>query len=88
MLLVGLFGVVAIAVPFVGYSMPFCSGGVDGQMSAECVARWEAAMPPFPQRFVAVLGVPMSAVVSFLALTAIAVAIDLARRLSRRRGLT
>jgi len=87
-LLLAIFGVAAIAVPFLGYSLPFCTGGIDGQVGAECMAEWEAAMPVFPQRFVYVLGRPMSAAVTFLALTAIAIAVYLARRLGRRRGLT
>jgi hypothetical protein len=83
-LLLALFALAALAVPFLGYSVPFCTGGFQGQVSAECVARWEGAMPVFPQRFVHLLGVPMAAMVSFLALTGITLVFDLARR-SRRR---
>jgi hypothetical protein len=80
-----LFGLISVAIPFVGYSLPPCFGRVpDGQISAECMAQWQSAMPLFPQRFVYVLGVPMSAVVSFLALTGIALAVALTRR-SRQR---
>ena len=79
-LLLALFALVALAVPFLGYSLPYCTGGLGGQVSAECVARWEAEMPLFPQRYVYLLGVPMSAVVSFVALTGIALVFDVARR--------
>jgi len=76
-----LFGLISLAIPFVGYSLPPCFGRVpDGQISPECIAQWQAAMPVFPQRFVYVLGVPMSVVVSFLALTGIALMVDVARR--------
>ena len=85
-LLLALFALAALAVPFFGYSLPFCTGGFDGQVSAECVARWEAAMPVFPQRFVHLLGVPVSAVVSFLILTGIALLFDVARRTRRRHS--
>jgi hypothetical protein len=81
-----LFGLHSLAIPFVGYSLPPCFGRVpDGQISAECMAQWQAAMPLFPQRFVYVLGVPMSVVVSFLALTGLALVVDVARR-SRQRS--
>ena len=81
-----LFGLISLAIPVVGYSLPPCFGRVpDGQISAECMAQWQAAMPVFPQRFVYVLGVPMSVVVSFLALTGIALVVDVARR-SRQRS--
>jgi hypothetical protein len=81
-----LFGLISLAIPFVGYSLPPCFGRVpDGQISAECMAQWQAAMPLFPQRFVYVFGAPMSAVVSFLALTGIALVVDLTRR-SRQRS--
>ena len=81
-----LFGLMSLAIPFVGYSLPPCFGRVpDGQISAECMAQWQAAMPLFPERFVYVLGVPLSVVVSFLALTGIAFAVDVTRR-SRQRS--
>jgi hypothetical protein len=80
-----LFGFISLAVPFVGYALPPCFGTVpDGQISAECMAQWQAAMPLFPQRFVYVLGVPISVVVSFVALTGIALVVHVARR-SRQR---
>ena len=76
-----LFGLISLAIPFVGYSLPGCFGSVpDGKVSAECLAKWQAAMPLFPQRYVYVLGVPVSVVVSFLALTGIALVVDVARR--------
>lgn len=83
-ILLAIYGVVALAIPFVGYSLPFCSGGIAGRMSAECVAQWEAALPLFPQRFVYLLGVPMSGVVSLLALIGVTLIFDLARRYRRR----
>jgi hypothetical protein len=80
------FGLISLAIPLIGYSLPPCFGRVpDGQISAECMAEWQAAMPLFPERFVYVLGVPGSVVVSFLALTAIALVVDVARR-SRQRS--
>lgn len=82
-LLVVIYAAAAVAVPLVGYSLPFCTGGISGTVSAECVARWEAAMPLFPERFVYLLGVPMSAVVSFLALTGMTLVVHVAR-VSRR----
>jgi hypothetical protein len=85
-LLLALFALVALAVPFVGYSLPPCLGNAEGQVSAECIARWEDAMPLFPQRFVERLGVPLSAVVSFLALTGTTLVVDAARRSRRRPG--
>ena len=81
-----LFGLISLAIPFVGYSLPHCFGRVpDGQISAECMAQWQATMPLFPQRFVYVLGVPTSVVVGFLALTGIALVVDWTRR-SRQRS--
>lgn len=74
------YAVVAVAIPFVGYSLPPCFGNAEGHISPECMAGWQAAMPLFPQRFVYVLGVPMSAVVTFAALTGMTLAIDAARR--------
>jgi hypothetical protein len=82
--LLALFALAALAVPFLGYSRPFCTGGVDLEVSKVCMAEWEALMPAFPQRFVYLLGVPMSAVVIFLVLTGIALVVDMARR-SRRK---
>jgi len=80
------FGIIALAIPFVGFSLPPCFGRVpDGQVSAECMAQWEAAMPLFPQRFVYVMGVPGSAAVSFLGLIGIALAVAVTRR-SRQRS--
>ena len=87
-LLFALFALAALAVPFLGYSLPFCTGGFDGHVSAECMARWEAEMPAFPQRFVYLLGVPMSAVASFLALTGIALVVDVTRRSRRKARVT
>ena len=81
-----LFALISLAIPFVGYSLPSCFGRVpDGKISAECMAQWQAEMPLFPERFVYVLGVPMSVVVSFIALTGIALVVDAARR-SRQRS--
>lgn len=80
------FGLISLAIPFVGYSLPPCFGRIpDGQISGECLAQWQASMPLFPQRFVYVLGVPTSVVVSFLALTGIVLVVDVARR-SRQRS--
>lgn len=79
-ILLALYALVALAIPLVGYSLPPCFGNAEGHVSAECMGRWEAAMPVFPQRFVYVLGVPMSAVVSFLSLTGMTLVIDVARR--------
>ena len=83
--LLSLYGLVALAVPFLGYSLPPCFGNAEGQISAECMARWEAAMPLFPERLVYVLGVPTSALVTFLTLTGMTLVIDVSRR-SRRRA--
>jgi hypothetical protein len=81
-----LFALISLAIPFVGYSLPPCFGRVpDGQISAECMAQWRAAMPVFPQRFVYVLGSPMSVVVGFLGLTGIALVADVTLR-SRQRS--
>jgi hypothetical protein len=66
-----------------GYSLPPCLGNADGQVSADCIARWEAAMPVFPDRFVYLLGVPMSAVVTLIALIGITLVFDVARRALR-----
>lgn len=69
-LLLGLFGIVALAVAFVGYSIPPCFGDSTGNISAECMTRWESTMPAFPNGFVHALGVPLSAAVTFLVLAA------------------
>jgi hypothetical protein len=82
-ILLALYGLVALAIPLVGYSLPRCFGNAEGYVSADCMARWEAAMPLFPERFVYLLGVPMSAVTSFLALTGITLLVDVARRFRR-----
>jgi len=87
-ILLALYGLVALAIPLVGYSLPPCFGNAEGHISAGCVAHWEAAMPVFPQRFVYQLGVAMSAVISLLGLTGITVVLDLARRSRRRRRPT
>ena len=83
-ILLPIYGLVALAIPGVGYSRPFCSAPAGGRVSAECMAQWEAAMPLFPQGFVYLLGVPMSGVVSLLALVGITLIFDLARRYRRR----
>ena len=85
-ILLALYALVALAVPFVGYSLPPCFGDLEGHISAECMARWEAAMPMFPQRFVYVLGVPMSTTVTFLALTGMTLVVDVAWRFRRGDG--
>ena len=83
-ILLVLYAAVAVAIPFVGYSLPPCFGNAEGQVSPECVTQWQTAMPLFPDRFVYTLGVPMSGLVSFLALTGITLAVDLARRAGRK----
>jgi hypothetical protein len=85
-LLLALYGVVGLAVPFVGYSLPMCLGNAAGQMSPACVVEWQATMPLFPQRVVYVLGVPMSAAVTFFASAAVTLVFDLAQRLRRASG--
>jgi hypothetical protein len=82
-LLLGLFGCVALAVAFVGYSIPPCFGDSTGHASAECMARWESTMPIFPDGFVHALGVPLSAAVTFLVLTGGALLVTYVRRRSR-----
>lgn len=84
--LLALCGLVALAVPLVGYSLPPCLGNFEGHISPECMAHWESAMPLFPQRFVYLLGVPMSAVVTFLALAGGVLVYGWARRRRRRSG--
>ena len=85
-ILLALYALVALAVPLVGYSLPPCLGNSEGHISADCLAHWEAAMPVFPQRFVYLLGVPMSAVVTFLALAGGTLVYGWARRRRRRSG--
>jgi hypothetical protein len=87
-LLFGLFGVVAVAVAFAGYSIPPCFGDSTGHISAECMARWESTMPSFPNGFVSALGVPLSAAVTFLVLTAGALLAWFVRRRAARRHVT
>lgn len=84
--LLALYVLVAVAVPFVGYSLPPCFGNAEGVISPACMIPWEAAMPLFPERFVYVLGAPMSGVVTFLALTGATLVVDLARRFRARRS--
>jgi hypothetical protein len=85
-ILLVVYAAVAVAIPIVGYSLPPCFGNAEGHISPECMAQWEAAMPLFPQRFVYLLGVPMSALVSFLALTGMTLIVDVTRRFRRRPG--
>lgn len=81
--LLGLCALVAVAVPLVGYSVPSCFAPAGGQVSAECISRWEAGMSPFPDRFVYVLGAPMSAIVTFLVLAGGALVFMTLRRTRR-----
>lgn len=74
-LLLGADVVAALLVPFFGYSLPPCLGNAAGQVSADCVAGWEATMPLVPNRFVEVLGVPASVGVTFLLLAGVNVLI-------------
>ena len=82
--LLAVYIVVAVAVPFVGFSVPFCSGGISGHVSAECLAKWEAGQALFPDRLVALLGPIPAAVVTFLTLTGVSLVIHMVRR--RRLG--
>jgi hypothetical protein len=83
-LLLALYTAVAAAVPLVGYSLPPCFGNAQGQVSAECLAQWEAALPLFPHRLVAVLGVPVSALVTFYTLAGLTLIVDVVRRIRGR----
>lgn len=80
-LLIALYAVLAaIAVVFLGVSVPFCSGGIDGRMSQECIDHW-LANQSLVERF---FGTPWPAVVAFV--IASAVTIWWSRRHSRRRS--
>jgi hypothetical protein len=82
--LLAIFVVIAVAVPLVGFSVPFCSGDASGHIGAACLAKWEAGRPLFPDRLVALVGPIPAAVMTFLTLTGVSLLILLARR--RRRG--
>ena len=62
------YGLVALAVPFFGYSVPGCFAPAGGQVGEECIRRWQAGMALFPDRLVYSLGGPMAAAVTFLVL--------------------
>jgi hypothetical protein len=81
--LLALYALAALVVPFLGTSVPSCFGRPGpggGQMSPACIAAWEAGRSLFPDRFVEAVGAPASAVLTFLALVAVTLAVDLARR--------
>jgi hypothetical protein len=55
-------------------------------VSQACLAEWEAGKS-LPERFVDAVGVPASAVLTFVALVGLTLAVDVARRrLERRPG--
>ena len=77
----------ALIVPFLGTSVPSCFGSPSpdgGQVSQTCLAAWEAGKS-LPERFVDAVGVPASAVLTFVALLGLTLAVDMARRSLGRR---
>jgi hypothetical protein len=86
LLVLGAEVVAALLVPVFGYSVPPCVGNAAGQVSADCVAGWEATMPLVPNRFVEVLGVPASVAVTFLVLAGVTLLIVGLRRRRRREA--
>lgn len=77
--LLALYALAALAVVFLGTSVPACFGDAAGQMSADCVARWEAGRSLI-ERFVEALGWPAAAALTFFGLTAATLIVDLGRR--------
>lgn len=79
--------ILSAAVLFLGGTLPPCLGDATGQVSAGCLATWEAGRLLFPDRFTEALGGPVPAsAVTFLTLTGVTMLIDVAYRWRRRRA--
>lgn len=83
--LLALFALIGLAVPFLGTSVPSCFAPAGGQVSAECLANWEAGRSA-AERFVEAVGVPGSTLLTFVVLVGITLLVDRTLRRRSRPG--